>query len=220
MTSSAQDKPSVTDLRIEYDQPPLRRNALNEDAVEQFRQWLNEAIATDIIEPPAMTLATATADGIPSARIVLLRGYDERGFVFYTNYNSQKGQELAENPQAALTFYWAQLHRQVRIFGSVSRVSAEESDKYFQSRPEGSKIGAWASAQSQILSNRAELESKIKEFEIKFQGEEIPRPSHWGGFRLSPTAVEFWQGRPSRLHDRWRYIRQDNNSWLIERLSP
>ncbi|MCB0167694.1 MAG: pyridoxamine 5'-phosphate oxidase [Anaerolineae bacterium] len=211
---------SVTDLRIEYESPSLRRNNLKANPLEQFKVWLDEAIAADIIEPQAMTLSTATIDGIPSARTVLLRGFDERGFVFYTNYQSQKGRELAENPHAALTFYWSVLHRQVRIAGSVSRVSSEDSDSYFKSRPEGSKIGAWASKQSQVLRSRAELEREVKEFETEFKDKEIPRPLYWGGYRLAPDVIEFWQGQTSRLHDRFRYVRENDESWLIQRLSP
>ncbi|MCB9076976.1 MAG: pyridoxamine 5'-phosphate oxidase [Anaerolineaceae bacterium] len=218
--SISENNLSVTDRRIEYESPALRRNTLKPNPLEQFKLWLDEAIAADIIEPQAMTLATATVDGVPSARTVLLRDYDERGFVFYTNYQSQKGRELAENPHAALTFYWAALHRQVRITGSVSRVSSEESDSYFKSRPEGSKIGAWASKQSQVLRSRAELEVEVKEFEAEFKGKEIPRPLYWGGYQLLPDMIEFWQGQPSRLHDRFRYVRQSDDSWVIQRLSP
>ena len=217
---NSENNSSVTDLRIEYESPALRRNTLKKNPLEQFRLWLDEAIAANIIEPQAMILSTATSDGIPSARTVLIRGYDERGFVFYTNYQSQKGRELAENPHAALTCYWAVLHRQVRIAGSVSRVSSEESESYFKSRPEGSKIGAWASKQSQVLRSRAELETEVKEFEAEFEGKEIPRPLYWGGYRLLPDIIEFWQGQPSRLHDRFRYIREDDDSWTIQRLSP
>lgn len=215
-----ENNPSVTDLRIEYDPPPLRRDTLSKNPLEQFKLWLDEAIAADIIEPQAMTLSTANIDGIPSARTVLLRGYDERGFLFYTNYQSQKGHELAENPHAALTFYWAVLHRQVRIAGTVSRVSSEESDSYFKSRPEGSKLGAWASKQSQVLRSRTELETDVKEFEAEFQGKEIPRPMYWGGYRLAPDMIEFWQGQPSRLHDRFRYVQDNADRWIIQRLAP
>ncbi|MCB0210879.1 MAG: pyridoxamine 5'-phosphate oxidase [Anaerolineae bacterium] len=220
MDTSENKKPSVADLRIEYERPKLQRSMLKADPLEQFKLWLDEAIAANIIEPHAMTLATATASGIPSARTVLLRGYDANGFVFYTNYDSQKGKELAENPYAALTFYWATLHRQVRISGSVSRISAIESNHYFQSRPKSSQIGAWASKQSQVLRSRAELEDEFQEFETEFQDKDVPRPPYWGGFIVSPDMLEFWQGRPSRLHDRFRYKLQGDGNWLIERLSP
>ncbi|MCB0193052.1 MAG: pyridoxamine 5'-phosphate oxidase [Anaerolineae bacterium] len=220
MDTSKKEDPSVDNLRIEYERPELQRSTLKADPVEQFKAWLDDAIATDIIEPHAMTLATATASGIPSARVVLLRGYDAKGFVFYTNYDSQKGKELAENPYAALTFYWASLHRQVRISGTVSRISAIESNHYFQSRPKSSQIGAWSSKQSQVLNSREELEDEFKEFEAEFQEKDVPRPPYWGGFIVSPEIIEFWQGRPSRLHDRFRYKLQGDGSWMIERLSP
>lgn len=220
MRASADNQPSIADLRIEYDQPALRRDELNEDPLIQFKQWIEAAIAAGMIEPQAMTLATATKEGIPSARTVLLREYSPSGFVFYTNYESRKGQELAENPRAALTFYWAPLHRQVRIDGAVSRVSTEESSRYFQSRPKGSQLGAWASKQSRVLNDRAELEADFREVEAKFRAKAVPCPPYWGGFRLLPKVIEFWQGRPSRLHDRFRYTLQEDNNWLIERLSP
>ena len=166
-----------------------------------------------------MTLATATSDGTPDARIVLLKSFDERGFVFFTNYNSRKGNELEENARACLLFYWPQLWRQVRIEGTVERVAAEESNQYFHSRPLGSKIGAWASEQSRAVENRATLDQRFEEFSFKF-GETVPRPPHWGGYRVTPSAIEFWQGQDNRLHDRLRYSVQDNGEWLIERLAP
>ena len=166
-----------------------------------------------------MTLATATRFGLPSARIVLLKSFDERGFVFFTNYNSRKGIELEENAQASLLFYWPQLWRQVRIEGTVERVSEEESDQYFHSRPLGSKIGAWASEQSSAIESRAALDRRFDEFSWKF-GDNVPRPPHWGGYRVKPNMIEFWQGQENRLHDRLRFKSQDNGSWIIERLAP
>lgn len=166
-----------------------------------------------------MTLATATKDGEPCARIVLLKSFDDQGFVFYTNYNSRKGIELAENARACLLFYWSPLWRQVRIEGSIEKVSAEESDQYFHSRPLGSKIGAWASDQSSAIQNRDVLEKRFEEFDLKF-GDNVPRPPHWGGYRVKPRVIEFWQGQENRMHDRLRYTLQDDGSWLIERLAP
>ena len=167
-----------------------------------------------------MTLATASADGLPSARIVLLKDFDEKGFVFYTNYNSFKGQQLAENPRACLVFFWKELERQVRITGVTTKVSAIESDEYFNIRPEGSRIGAIASPQSQVISNREWLESEVKQLQNKFSSDAIKRPEHWGGYRLMPAIIEFWQGRPNRLHDRIQYTLQEDASWKIERLAP
>ena len=167
-----------------------------------------------------MTLATATPDGRPSARMVLLKGVDARGFAFFTNYESRKGAELAANPRAALVFFWVQLERQVRVEGRVERLSAEESDAYFASRPEGSQLGAWASQQSAVLPDRGPLEARYEELRAQYEGQEVPRPTFWGGFRVVPETVEFWQGRVNRLHDRLRYRRQDDGSWVIERLSP
>jgi pyridoxamine 5'-phosphate oxidase len=174
---------------------------------------------TEQLDLNAMTLATADKHGRPSARIVLLKGLDERGFMFYTNYNSRKGHELAENPEAALVFYWPEQERQVTIAGQVSKLPKAESEAYFESRPRGSQIGAWASDQSAVVGDRTELEKKWQEFEAKFP-KEVPCPEHWGGYVLAPKRMEFWQGRPNRLHDRFRYTRQNDKSWSIERLSP
>jgi len=198
----------------------LHKSDLCSDPFEQFEQWLAQALVANLINPNAMTLATASKDGIPSARMVLLRSFDARGLVFYTNYQSQKGQELAENPHAAGVFYWATLARQIRVRGRVRKIAAEESDKYFKSRPALSQLGAWASQQSQVISSRAALQAKFKEFEAKFQGQDISRPRNWGGYRLTPNLFEFWQSRPNRLHDRFQYLRQPNDRWHIERLSP
>jgi pyridoxamine 5'-phosphate oxidase len=186
----------------------------------QFRQWFDQALAAQLPEPNAMTLATATRAGQPSARMVILRGFDERGFVFYSDYESRKGKELAENPWASLVFYWVELHRQIRIEGTVEKISEQESDVYFQTRPAGSRLATWASQESQIISSRAVLESRMQELEAHYRDQPIPRPPYWGGYRVLPNAFEFWQSRPNRLHDRVLYSRQSNSSWLIQRLSP
>ena len=210
----------MTKLRREYTDAGLDERDVDASPFKQFERWFQEAIDAKIDLPDAMTLATATSDGIPSARIVLLRGHDERGFVFYTDYESQKGKELAENPNASLVFYWRELDRQVRIAGQVSKVSRENSSNYFQSRPVGSRLAALASKQSEVIPDRKGLEERFKQLAEQYQEEEIPLPSNWGGYRLSPNMIEFWSGRPSRLHDRLRYTRQPNNDWRIERISP
>lgn len=211
---------SVADIRKDYHLKGLRETDANPDPFQQFQTWFDQALAAQLPEPNAMTLATAAKDGKPSARIVLLKGFDERGFKFYTNYQSHKGQELAENPQAALVFWWAELERQVRIEGQVEKVSAQESDEYFHSRPFNSRLGAWASEQSQVVESREVLERRWQELKTKYENQDVPRPPDWGGFRVIPSAIEFWQGRPSRLHDRLLYHRLDDGKWKIERLSP
>jgi pyridoxamine 5'-phosphate oxidase len=209
-----------TDLQSGDTLQGLSETDVASDPFRQFEVWYSDALAANLMQPNAMTLATASKDGKPSARIVLLKGFDKRGFVFYTNYESRKGQELAQNPWAALVFLWAELQRQVRIEGWVEKCSAEDSDLYFQSRPLGSRLGACVSQQSQVISSREILESCLQELMVENADRSIARPPYWGGYRLSPTSVEFWQGRPSRLHDRLRYRLLDNGSWLIERLSP
>ncbi len=211
---------SIADIRRDYSLKTLNETEVSDDPFQQFSDWWQQAIESKIDEVNAMTLATASLEGVPSARIVLLKGYDKSGFVFYTNYESAKGQELAENPRASLLFFWKELERQVRITGLVEKVSAAENDEYFLSRPTGSQIGAWASPQSHVIENRNWLENKVKELEAKFSSEQLTRPAHWGGYRVKPVIVEFWQGRSSRLHDRIQYTLQENNSWKIERLAP
>jgi len=201
--------------------PPLLREAdMAVEPIAQFRAWWEQVLAANLLQPEAMTLATATPGGEPSARVVLLRGFDERGFVFFTNYNSRKGRELAANPRAALVLYWAELDRQVRIEGHVEQVSAEESDVYFQGRPRGSQLGAWASPQSEVVSGRDVLERRMGDWMARHGAGIVPRPSHWGGYRVKPNAVEFWQGQPNRLHDRLRYRRLESGTWTLERLAP
>jgi len=212
----------LSDIRREYTQAGLRRADLDANPIAQFQKWFTQAQAAqpDRLDANAMTLATADKSGKPAARIVLLKGVDERGFTFFTNYQSRKGRELAENPQAALTFFWADLERQVCVAGKVEKISREESEIYFNSRPKGSRLAAWASDQSGVVRNREELEKKWNELAVKFSGDDVPLPPNWGGYVLKPERIEFWQGRPSRLHDRFSYERQVNGSWKIERLAP
>jgi pyridoxamine 5'-phosphate oxidase len=234
---------SIADLRREYNLTGLRRKDLHADPIVQFQRWFDQArnarasgrirkffvrlykslLLVGGVEPMdvnAMTLATADRQGHPSARVVLLKGLDERGFIFYTNYQSRKGRELADNPDAALVFYWSDLERQVCIAGRVSEVPAAESDAYFKTRPRGSRLAAWVSYQSDVVADRSVLEAKWKELEKQFPGEEVPRPPYWGGYVVRPYRVEFWQGRPNRLHDRFCYTRQADGPWLLERLAP
>ncbi len=201
--------------------PALNKSNVDRNPIKQFEKWFQELPAAGVNEQDSisMTLATATKNGKPSARIVLMKSFDDQGFVFYTNYNSRKGEELSENPRACLLFYWPQLWRQVRIEGAVEKVSDEESEHYFHSRPLGSKTGAWASNQSQPIGSRDELEKRFQEFDLKF-ADNVPRPPHWGGYRVKPETIEFWQGRENRLHDRIRYSLPGDGIWTIERLAP
>lgn len=210
---------SFAELRKEYMLQGLSEQDLDPDPLRQFARWLAQAVAANLIEPNAMALATATPDGRPSVRMVLLKGFDSSGFVFYTNYESRKGSELAANPAAALAFYWGALERQVRVEGRVSPVDAAHSDAYFHSRPTGSQLSAAASRQSQVIPTREALEAEVAALTARYGDQPVPRPAYWGGFRLAPSNVEFWQGRANRLHDRLRY-RRDGDAWIIERLSP
>ena len=211
---------SIADIRKDYKLRSLDETDVVADPIKQFEKWWNEATHSNIEEVNAMTLATSTSAGRPSARIVLLKGFDEKGFVFFTNYNSHKAAEIAENAQVALVFFWKELERQVRIEGTVVKVSDTDSDTYFNSRPEGSKIGAWASPQSKIIVSREVIETNVEEIQKNFGGKEIERPDFWGGYVVKPLLIEFWQGRSSRLHDRLQYTRSENNTWKIERLAP
>ncbi len=211
----------IQDLRQEYNIGELDKLTANPDPIRQFESWFKDALQANEPEPNAMTLATATPDGRPSARIVLLKGLDPTGFIFYTNYDSRKGRELDANTHAALVFNWMGLHRQVRVEGKVEKLLPEKSTQYFQSRPKESQIGAWASPQSAVIHDRSVLEEKVAALKKKYAGvEELPRPENWGGYLLRPDLVEFWQGRNSRLHDRLQYSPDGNNGWIIERLAP
>jgi len=234
---------AIADLRREYSLTGLRRRDLDADPIAQFRKWFDQAAGArksgkvrkffirlykalllasgaEPLDLTAATLATADKQGQPSARVVLLKGVDKRGFVFFTNYGSRKGRELEENPQAALVFYWSDQERQVCIAGEASKLPPEESDAYFKTRPRGSRVAAWASDQSAAIPDRAALEEKWNQIEARYAGQEVPRPPFWGGYRLRPARIEFWQGRPNRLHDRFCYTRQPDKTWRIERLSP
>ncbi len=215
----SQASPSIAHLRKSYERAELNESASHADPLAQFGQWLSEAIAAQVPEPNAMTLATVASNLRPSTRVVLIKGFDARGIVWYTNYNSQKGTELAGNPYAALQFHWVELERVVRIEGLVEKVPDEESDAYFNSRPLDSRIGAWASPQSEVIAGRSVLVANAAKYGAKFMLQP-PRPSHWGGYRLKPDIWQFWQGRKSRLHDRLRYTLQGDASWLRERLAP
>jgi pyridoxamine 5'-phosphate oxidase len=211
---------SLSEIRREYSQQGLCEEEADSDPIRQVRVWIDQALAAQLPEPNAMTLATSTPDGRPAARTVLLRGCDERGFAFYTNYDSRKGQELEANPRAALVLYWAELERQVRVEGRVEKVSAAESDAYFQTRPFESRLGAWASRQSSVIPDRSFLEREMESLLARYADGDVPRPPHWGGYRVVPEAIEFWKGRPGRLHDRLLYLRQEGGGWKRMRLSP
>jgi pyridoxamine 5'-phosphate oxidase len=211
---------SLADLRRDYRHGALRRRDLLLDPIAQFQKWFDEALRAEVFEPNAMTLATADATGQPSARTVLLKGLDERGFIFFTNYESRKGRELAANPQAALTIYWREIERQVCVRGHTSRISSEESEAYFKSRPTGSQWAAWVSRQGEVIPNREFLENKLAEIKTKFPEGSVPLPPYWGGYAIAPVTVEFWQGGSGRLHDRFVYTLQSDGSWLIDRLAP
>jgi pyridoxamine 5'-phosphate oxidase len=234
---------SIADIRREYNLAGLRRSDLDADPVVQFGRWFEQAAgarasgklrgaairiyksllglgSAERIDVNAATLATADKDGRPSARIVLLKGTDARGFIFFTNYDSRKGRELVENPNASMVFYWPDQERQVCVAGQATKIPRSESETYFKSRPRGSRLAAWASRQSEVIANREVLEKQWQELQAKYPGDDVPMPPNWGGFVLAPSRIEFWQGRPSRLHDRFRYSKQADGNWLIERLSP
>jgi pyridoxamine 5'-phosphate oxidase len=211
---------NIAEIRKEYSQKSLVESEMQPDAFKQFNSWWQDALEAKIIEVNAMTLATASADGMPAGRTVLLKGFSEDGFIFFSNYNSYKGQQLAENPKACLVFYWKELERQVRITGLVTKTSAQENDAYFSSRPQESQVGAIASPQSQVIENRKWLDDQFEKIEKENQNKKIQRPAHWGGYVVKPVIIEFWQGRPGRLHDRIQYTLQDDGKWKIERLAP
>jgi len=212
--------PAIANLRKDYTSQNLLETAIEKHPIDQFEKWWNEAINSEIDEANAMTLATSSSDGMPSARVMLLKGFDKNGFVFFTNYRSYKAMHLEENPKACLVFFWKELERQVRITGLVKKISEHENDEYFYSRPAGSQVGAWASNQSQVIESRAWLEDRVLKLTEEFKVKELKRPPHWGGYLVTPVIIEFWQGRASRLHDRIQYTLGEDGNWKIERLSP
>ncbi|HET9825967.1 MAG TPA: pyridoxamine 5'-phosphate oxidase [Chitinophagaceae bacterium] len=210
----------IAEIRKEYSHKTLLESELEPEPIKQFNTWWQDALEAKITEVNAMTVATASSDGMPSARTMLLKGFSENGFVFFTNYNSYKGQQLAENPKVCLVFFWKELERQVRITGLIERTSSEENDAYFQSRPKASQVGALASPQSQVIESREWLDAQYKKLSDQFKDTNIQRPPHWGGYVVKPVIVEFWQGRPGRLHDRIQYSISEDGSWKVERLAP
>ena len=210
---------NIADIRINYSKKSLDESDAAKNAIDMFELWWNEAMESDITEVNAMTVATVK-DGVPNARVVLLKAFDERGFVFYTNYDSTKGHEIEENPNVAVVIFWKELERQVRIRGTVERTTVQESIDYFNSRPEGSKLGAWSSTQSLVVAGKGWLKETFDYYSERFKRGVIPKPPHWGGYRVKPTEIEIWQGRPSRMHDRLLYTLQENGEWKIERLAP
>ena len=210
----------IADIRKDYILKTLSESDAEDNPIAQFEKWWKEAVHSEIIEPNAMTLATASSDGLPAARIVLLKGFDQRGFVFYTNYNSFKGQQLAENPRACLVFFWKEIERQVRITGIVSKVDPASSDEYFNSRPSLSRVGAIGSPQSQVIESREWLELQVEKLTEDLGSEDPKRPEHWGGYIVRPVTIEFWQGRSNRLHDRLQYTLEEGGGWKVERLAP
>ena len=213
-------KEYINHLRYDFSKQTLDESEVNTNPIIQFESWFKEAVEAQVLSPNAMVVSTASKDAVPTARVLLLRNFDEKGFVFYTNHNSKKGNQIDHNPHVALTFFWPELERQIRIEGTVDKQTDEESDEYFVVRPEGSKLGAWASQQSSVVESRAVMDAKFKEMQNHFRGREIPRPAFWGGYLVKPTMFEFWQGRPNRFHDRIAYVQDENRNWEIERLSP